>query len=74
MLISRLNWLIVKTQPNLKFTIIKLQYRIASLTTNNIEAVYIVYKYLKIPTKLLITLSKINNTIFFAYTNTLYSD
>lgn len=73
-LVGRLNWLAVETRPDLKFTVMKLQHRTASPTTNDMEAVYAVYKYLKGTTELCITLGTVSDTSFFAYADASHGD
>ena len=73
-LIGRLNWLTVETRPDIKFAVMKLQHRSAAPTTNDIQAVRQVYRYLKGTTELCITLGRIQDTTFFAYADASHGD
>ncbi|KAJ9481045.1 hypothetical protein VN97_g12463 [Penicillium thymicola] len=73
-LVGRLNWLAVETRPDIRFSVMKLQHRSASPTTNDLQAVRAVYRYLSGTTNLGITLGKVDDTSFFAYADASHGD
>ncbi|KAJ9480754.1 hypothetical protein VN97_g12776 [Penicillium thymicola] len=73
-LVGRLNWLAVETRPDIKFSVMKLQHRSTSPTTNDLQAVRAVYRYLSDTTNLCVTLGKVDDTSFFAYADASHGD
>ncbi|KAJ5260709.1 hypothetical protein N7505_009059 [Penicillium chrysogenum] len=69
-----LNWLAVKTRPNIRFAMTRLQYRLAKPTFSDYEVMLHIVKYLRSHLDLAIVLSRTDELRFHAHTDASYAD
>lgn len=69
-----LNWLSIKTRPDITFTVMKLQQRNSTLTKHDLEAVFQVYQYLQTTQFSSIVLGMKANQKLLGYMDTSHAD
>ena len=73
-IVGILNWLAIKTRPNIRFAMTRLQHRLAKPTFSDYEAMLHIVKYLRSHLGLAIILSRTDKLRFHAHTNTSYTN
>ncbi|KAJ5159348.1 uncharacterized protein N7500_008999 [Penicillium coprophilum] len=72
--VGMLNWLAVKTRPDIRFAVTRLQHRLAKPTLYDIQALHHVIKYLRQYPDLGIVLAKSDELQFSAYSDASHAD
>ncbi|KAI1833656.1 hypothetical protein DTO006G1_5024 [Penicillium roqueforti] len=72
--VGMLNWLAVKTRPDIRFSVTRLQHRLATPTFSDLEAMRHVVKYLRRNPEIGLTFGKSDELQFKAYTDASHAD
>ena len=73
-MVGILNWLTVKTRPDIRFSVTRLQYRLATPTFLDLKAIRHVVKYLRYNPEIGLTFGKSNELQFKAYIDASHAD
>ncbi|MGV2419559.1 MAG UNVERIFIED_CONTAM: hypothetical protein MIJ72_08720 [Staphylococcus saprophyticus] len=73
-IVGMLNWLAVKTRPDIRFAVTRLQHRLAKPTFSDYEAMLHVVKYLRSHPDLAIVLGRTDELRFHAHTDASHAD
>jgi hypothetical protein len=73
-IVGMLNWLAVKTRPDIRFAVTRLQHRLVKPTFSNYKAMLHVMKYLRSHPDLAIVLSRTDELRFHAYIDASHAD
>ncbi|KAJ5393035.1 hypothetical protein N7465_012009 [Penicillium sp. CMV-2018d] len=72
--VSMLNWLAVKTRPDIRFAVTRLQHHLANPTFNDLYAIQHIVKYLRYKPDIGIVLGRTDKLRFHAHIDALYID
>ncbi|KAI3174220.1 hypothetical protein DTO039G3_3276 [Penicillium roqueforti] len=72
--VGMLNWLTIKTRPDIRFAVTRLQHRLATPTFSDLEAMRHVVKYLRHNPKIGLIFGKSDELQFIAFTDASHAD